>query len=197
MASYEKFPKSVIPGDLICPIFEAVEEDNKQIVHHFVPGNGCKLEKFSIDGKRIDVIVSTLKGHVEVKEVIKLDLPEENKLDNSFHENSDEQNDKSDKDLPIKTNDRIVREFLVIVSNISKISSKYVDDQFSNNLPQEGDIVLARVTRISLQRINVEILAIETSPLPIDSGIGSNGTGFIAAGGGSGAATFSVSQASF
>ena len=73
---------------------------------------------------------------------------------------------------------------------------KRQNNDFANNLPKEGDIVLTRVTRLSLQRANVEILAVEYKPSPIDSGVGSNGTGIVAAGGGSGAATFSVSQAS-
>lgn len=71
-----------------------------------------------------------------------------------------------------------------------------MDDNFANNLPKEGDIVLTRVTRISLQRANVEILAVENANVPVDSGVGSNGSGIVAAGGGSGAATFSVSQVS-
>lgn len=66
-------------------------------------------------------------------------------------------------------------------------TSKGANNDFANNLPKEGDIVLTRVTRLSLQRANVEILAVEDKPSPIDSGVGSNGMGIIAAGGGSGA----------
>nr|CAI6413506.1 CMF_HP1_G0006580.mRNA.1.CDS.1 [Saccharomyces cerevisiae] len=59
---------------------------------------------------------------------------------------------------------------------------------------KEGDIVLTRVTRLSLQRANVEILAVgrETiSKLIGPSAVMDRGT-VSAAGGGSGAATFSV-----
>ncbi|CDO94107.1 unnamed protein product [Kluyveromyces dobzhanskii CBS 2104] len=156
-------------------------------------GTGCKQEQFKVERTTIDALVATLKGSVSVKELptdtTNIAKDEESENSEVDHQDSTEANESSG-------NGRIVKRFTVSVSNPSKLSSTFVDDQFINNLPQEGDIVLARVTRISLQRVTVEILAVENTPLPIDSGVGTNGTGIIAACGGSGASNFSVSQAS-
>lgn len=63
-------------------------------------------------------------------------------------------------------------------------------------LPREKDIVLCRVVKISLQRANVEIIALENENLPVDSGVGTNGHSVVGVNGGSGGATFTVSQGS-
>ncbi|CAH01033.1 exosome non-catalytic core subunit CSL4 [Kluyveromyces lactis] len=194
MKPFKNFPQTVIPGDLICPIFD-VDDDNKQeVVIRFLTGTGCKQENFRVNGKNVDIIVATLKGSVSVEEV-PADIIEDDDQEDSENTTFVESHETTGGDAS-SGNSRVIKSFKVSVSNPSKFASKYVDDQFVNNLPQEGDIVLARVTRISLQRITVEILAVENSPLPIDSGVGSNGTGIIAAAGGSGASTFSVSQVS-
>lgn len=185
----ENFPEVVIPGDLICPLFRSRNLDGVNIVEKYIPKSGCTAQKFEVSGKSIDVLVSTLKGTVEVKEV-KTDFITSNE---SLTEVKEETSQPKSEQLDENTK---IREFEISVTKKSKIPGRYVDEQFSIRLPQEGAIVLARVTRISLQRINVEIIAVENGTLPVDSGVGSNGTGFIAPGGGAGAATFSVSQAS-
>ncbi|CCK70751.1 exosome non-catalytic core subunit CSL4 KNAG_0F00820 [Huiozyma naganishii CBS 8797] len=63
-------------------------------------------------------------------------------------------------------------------------------------LPKEGDIVLCRVIRLSLQRANVEIIGFQNKTIPIDGGTGSNGNAIVGVNGGSGGATFSMSQSS-
>lgn len=70
----------------------------------------------------------------------------------------------------------------------------------TNHSPKEGDVVLARVTRLSLKQAYVEILAVEGSGNVLsDSGIGANGNGAkgtIAVCGGNGGGTFSLHQGS-
>lgn len=65
----------------------------------------------------------------------------------------------------------------------------------SGRLPQEGDRVLVRVVRLSLKQAYVEIVALEGSgTVPVDSGIGSNGSGVVSAGGGSGGLSLHASD---
>ncbi|BAO41276.1 exosome complex component CSL4 [Kluyveromyces marxianus] len=190
----ENIPEKAIPGDLICPLFESSNDTNQEIIYRFIPGHGCKTQQFEMNSQRIDAIVATLKGPIVVEPIEKESssdsqdlLTNGNESETTFSENVPSE---------IEKEGRIIKQFLVSISNSNMHSSKFTDDQFINNLPREGDVVLARVTRINLQRITVDILAVETTPLPIDSGIGSNGSGITAPGGGSGAATFSISQAS-
>lgn len=159
-----------------------------------MPGPGTKLIQYEHNGRTLEAITATLVGTVKCEEEKKTDQEEE-------REGTD-QSTEEEKSVDASPNDvtrRTVKNILVSVlpgTEKGRKTNKYANNDFANNLPKEGDIVLTRVTRLSLQRANVEILAVEDKPSPIDSGIGSNGSGIVAAGGGSGAATFSVSQAS-
>lgn len=185
MASKLPIDQTVYPGDLVCPEYGTELANDQEIVYRYSAGRGCSLQEYHHNNRTIDVIVATVVGVVESEEI----TPESEDL-------SEEQKEKENTD----GSGRIVKYIEVRVVPIPKDldldPKKKKDNSFANNLPKEGDIVLARVTRISLQRANVEILAVEGSPVPIDSGVGSNGAGKVAPGGGSGAATFSVSQAS-
>jgi exosome complex component CSL4 len=88
-------------------------------------------------------------------------------------------------------------EKVVRISVIPPGTEQTQQTRITNILPKEGDIVLTRVTRLSLKQAYVEILAVEGSGNVLsDSGIGANGHGTVAACGGSGGATFSLHQGS-
>lgn len=168
-------PERAIPSQPLCPQY-VTEGD---VITKYVAGEGCKLVHYdSID---LDVIVSTKIGAVSTQEIIAdaeskdIDM-EENTSSKDKDNNSNNGNDEGDN---VK---------LVTVSVGEDKNSK------SNLLPQECDIVICRVTRISLQRANVEIIGFQNDPLPIDGGIGTNGTTQIGINGGSGGLTFSMSQ---
>lgn len=188
MTSKLPIDQTVIPGDLICPEYGAEVTNDQEIVYRYSAGRGCSLQRYHHNNRTIDVIVATVVGIVESNEITP--DPEE----------SQPSEEKKQVEESTDGSGRVVKYIEIGVVPIPKDldfeMKQKKDNSFANNLPKEGDIVLARVTRISLQRANVEILAVEGNPVPIDSGIGSNGAGKVAPGGGSGAATFSVSQAS-
>lgn len=179
-------PDTVFPGQLICPEHDSIEKDEKSIVYRFLSGRGTMLQNYINNGTDLNAISATLIGSVSIKE--------EASESPIVNETKDEINS-PEKDEVLSG--RIIKNITVsVVPKHSKIENNSLSNDFANNLPKEGDVVLTRVTRISLQRANVEILAVENQAIPVDSGIGSNGTGVTAAQGGSGAATFSIAQAS-
>lgn len=193
------FPETVFPGQLICPEYDTERQNDVDVVYRYICGHGTKLLDYKYNGMSIKAITATLLGDVSVEEVKEGTQDDESESNGEETEKDKEiDNDSNNEETPTDSKiDRIVKTVKVSVIQETKSSKKsLVDDNFANNLPKEGDIVLTRVTRISLQRANVEILAVENANVPVDSGVGSNGSGIVAAGGGSGAATFSVSQVS-
>lgn len=179
------FPEAVFPGQLLCPEYDIKQQDGQDIVYKFVSGQGTKLQSYSYNNKTVNAITATLLGDVACVELGP-------SLSNS---DQDVPRDKSHADENVS--ERVAKVVSISVLKREDFPTKReVNDDFANNLPKEGDIVLTRVTRISLQRANVEILAVENQTVPVDSGVGSNGSGVLSVGGGSGAATFSISQAS-
>ncbi|KAL3233871.1 Exosome complex component CSL4 [Nakaseomyces bracarensis] len=187
MTSKLPIGKSMYPGDLICPEYGVEVNEDQEIVYRYTAGRGCSLQEYHQNGRSISVIVATVVGVVESEEI----TPESEEV-----QSSEERKEKTTTDGAGRIVKYIEIRVLPIPTDLGLNPKQTKDNSFANNLPKEGDIVLARVTRISLQRANVEILAVEDKPVPIDSGVGSNGSGKVAPGGGSGAATFSVSQAS-
>lgn len=175
----------VFPGYLICPAYDVRQEDGREIVYKFICGQGSQTINYKFQGKDIKALTATLLGRLRA-EVVESSEKEENE------ETPSERNPSSS-----SPSGRLIKSVKVsVLQNEQLVQDVKVKEDFANNLPKENDIVLARVTRISSQRANVEILAVENRTVPKDSGIGSNGSGVVATGGGSGAATFSVSQAS-
>ncbi|AQZ14608.1 CSL4 (YNL232W) [Zygosaccharomyces parabailii] len=172
-------PQVVFPGYLICPDYDVKQENEIELVYKFVCGRGAQVMNYSYEGKDIKALSATLLGNVKIEEL----------KPSNGGENKEIQDDKSQQ--------RITKIIKVSVLQHNQIEEEMnVKENFTDNLPKEGDIVLGRVTRISLQRANLEILAVENHTVPTDSGVGSNGSGVVAPGGGSGAATFSVSHVS-
>lgn len=175
----------VFPGQLICPEVEVKQQANNDIIYQFVSGPGTQVQEYQYEGTKIKAIAATLVGNVTFNNV---QSPSTDAEEDSSTEKEQPEGDTRDR--------TVIRVEVSVSQNDNKQENSHVNDDFANNLPKEGDIVLTRVTRISLQRANVEILAVENQPVSIDSGVGSNGAGIVAAQGGSGAATFSIAQAS-
>ncbi|CCE66332.1 hypothetical protein TPHA_0P01750 [Tetrapisispora phaffii CBS 4417] len=181
-----KFPESVIPGQLLCPAFDIKEENDKSIVYEYIAGPGTRLQKHNLNGTVVNIINSTLVGTVKIEEDFKMDSSNLDELNETAEDEKNHSNNGT----------REIKKIKVSVVHKRNNTSSEVDNELTNNLPKEGDIVLAKVTRITLQNVSLEILAVENSPVPIDSGVGSNGHGVVAAGAGSGSASYSVSQTS-
>lgn len=156
--------KYYLPGQYITPTYKLGEEDNSNIVEKYIPGKGATISEIEVseDGKTIPVIVSTLLGRLLIKQ-IKDPKPAE---------------EANAKDKPT------IKNFLVSVvpktnsyiEYAREIESNESVDSVSINLPQEGDIVLVRVTRLNLKQAFVEILSVEGFGNVIkDSGLGSIG----------------------
>ncbi|AAS50572.1 ABL199Wp [Eremothecium gossypii ATCC 10895] len=183
-----KLPKDVYPGHLICPIYHGVEENGTEFVYQFIPGPGTVQQQYTINGQQIDAIAATLLGKVKLRE-------ETNALDGSESAKPDAEADpKAENTTEASQGRRVVKKMLVSVSKRASEEDlgSSVDTDFANHLPKEGDVVLTRVTRITLQRANVEILAVENTNSPIDYGVGSKGSGIVASNGGN--TGFSMSQ---
>ncbi|SCV00031.1 LAME_0G07074g1_1 [Lachancea meyersii CBS 8951] len=193
MAFHTKSYETLYPGQLICPTFELGEkkEETQEIIR-YVAGNGVAEEDYEVKGHTMRALTATVLGDVSFVEEQAKQIPTE-----AEHTKDEKEKDllKEEKKEEITADSNPERTFFVTVTD-AKAAKKDVNEDFANNLPREGSVVLARITRISSQRANVEILALENKALPVDSGVGSNGSGVTAPGGGSAAATLSISQAS-
>lgn len=179
-----EIPSFTVPGQPICPYLKSTNDP--KLIHKFEPGNGAILQEVEVNNKISSIVSATLVGKVKVEEV-----PDKKE------EAEEDKEDPKDNDLQVK---RFEVSVIPTSSNdyddYGKTSTE-TDSNFATNLPKEGDIVITRVTKLNLKQAFVEILAVEgAGNVLTDSGIGSNGHGVIAAGGGSGASTFSIHQAS-
>ncbi|CCH45686.1 Exosome complex component CSL4 [Wickerhamomyces ciferrii] len=188
-----EIPSFTVPGQPLCPTLQKTKDP--KLVHKFEPGNGAILQQVEINNKKTSIISSTLVGKVQIEEILEdeketTDGQDEEESKNSQKEDNEEYNIKKFKISVIPNLKNQYNEF-------DFINKETTNTNFATNLPKEGDIVLSRVTKLNLKQAFVEILAVEGSGNVLtDSGIGSNGHGIIAPGGGSGAATFSIHQAS-
>lgn len=181
-----EIPSFIIPGQPICPSLKRTKDP--KVIHKFEPGNGAILQEVELDNNKSSIISATLVGKVQIDEIIEVKS-----------EDNEEETEGQQKPQKTNPNELEVKRFKVSV--IPTSSNDYddyaTDSNFATNLPKEGDIVITRVTKLNLRQAFVEILAVEGAGNVLsDSGIGSNGHGVIAPGGGSGAATFSIHQAS-
>ncbi|CEP63193.1 exosome non-catalytic core subunit CSL4 LALA0_S07e04566g [Lachancea lanzarotensis] len=199
MAFHAKNYPVAYPGQLLCPTFELGEKtETFQEIIRYVPGNGVTDEEYEVNGQKMRALTATVLGEVRFLEQVLQTVPtdeDQSKDEKDIGASKAElEQGKEEQEEEDKGEDNPEKVFIVTVAD-SNLAGKHVTEDFANNLPREGSIVLARITRISSQRANVEILALENKTIPVDSGVGSNGAGVTAPGGGSAAATLSVSQA--
>lgn len=173
--------KYVIPGQYITPTYELTETSGDvQTVKKYIPGKGATINQIEIDSgnmKTIPVIVSTLLGQLIVQEVLNTKISEEDQEEQEGEKQISE-DDKINKDniktylisvIP-KTNSYIEFEKEIELKDNSSL------DSISINLPQEGDIVLVRITKLNPRQAFSEILSVEGHGNVVkDSGLGSLG----------------------
>ncbi|KAK6462157.1 5 exonuclease subunit ski4 [Scheffersomyces coipomensis] len=165
--------KVVIPGQYITPTYKLQTESN--VIEKYISGKGTTITPIQIadQSKVVSVITASILGKVYVNE-IQSTKPEE-ETDGKDKDDEEEEQQK-------------VKTYLVVV--IPK-SSSYINFQknhqqelkhlvdsnsISINLPTENDIVLVKVTKITLKQIYCEILTVENGDNVLkDGGIGVNG----------------------
>lgn len=160
--------KFAIPGQYIIPTHKAAGE---KVVEKYVPGKGTTISSIDVEGdqvKSIPVIVATVIGKIVIKEIV-----------NDVKEAEDDEGGTKNNDIKIKN-------FVVSVIPKSNTYMQYHEEvgeqavpeggNISINLPQEGDIVLARITRLNPRQAFCEILTVEGHGNVLnDSGLGANG----------------------
>lgn len=158
-----EIPTFSVPGQYLTPEYQTGVDGGK--LKKFEAGNGVFVQKVQIKNENLNVLSATLLGKVIVDKV------EEDA------EVSDVSDDNDKKEKPAKAAGPEVEKYRVsVISKDSESSSVNTDSDFATNLPKDGDIVLTRVTKLSLKQAYVEILAIEgVGNVLTDSGIGSNG----------------------
>lgn len=177
--------KLVVPGQYITPKRNLVSDkqhQNKPVT--YLAGSGTVVNPIEVDGKSLSVICATIVGRTHFVQVNKDELEGEDT----------EEKQKKDKELTyivnvVPKNQYIPTDEKASEANLSSTTTTTVSS--SINLPQENDIVLVRITRISQKQANCEIISLESksnsnsnsnSSAPqkggnilSDSGAGSNG----------------------
>lgn len=140
-----KLPKVALPGQ---PIVPKLDQGSSGESINYVSGPGTTFEKFTLkDGTAVTILTATVLGNVSRQEIT-------------------------------STKDSTKRYLVSVGKNLgdlpSVIDEKEVPTTANSNIPQEGDYVLARISKLSLRQANVEILVIEGKGTILkDSGIGS------------------------
>lgn len=140
--------KKVLPGQYLAPQYKAVGDS----IERYIPGKGATVSRIEVDTnemKSIPVVVATTLGQLFIQEI------------------------PSEKD----------KQFLVSVVRDHNAYLEYQGDiselpqlSISINLPQEGDIVLVRITKLNPRQAFSEILSVEGHGNVLqDLGIGSTG----------------------
>lgn len=141
------YPAKVLPGQPILPIYQPTDT-SKSI--KYIAGENVRLETIQFNNQKIPTLVSTALGRVEITD----------NINNNSISNTEGTEEKKIDDKNAK-----------IVSVISKKDFRYNtgnDNQqydascknFKAVTPKVNDIVLARITKLSHVRINVEILSV-------------------------------------
>lgn len=173
--------KFAIPGQYIIPTHKVAVE---KVVEKYVPGKGTTISSIDVEAdqvKSIPVIVATIIGKIVIREIV-------------VNDKEDEKDEADSKDRDIK-----IKNFVVNVIPKSNAYMQYQEEvgeeaipevgNISINLPQEGDVVLARITRLNPRQAFCEILTVEGHGNVLnDSGLGANGENAhrsVPAGGGS------------
>lgn len=160
--------KFAIPGQYILPSHKVSGEKE---VEKYVPGKGTTTTTIEVEQdqvKSISVIVATVVGRIVIKEI-----------ENNEKDNEEDKDGKEEPDIKIK-------KFVVSVVPKSNTYTEYQEEfedktvaeagNISINLPQEGDIVLARITRLNPRQAFCEILTVEGHGNVLnDAGLGANG----------------------
>lgn len=135
-------PEKVLPGQPILPIYEPTET-SKSI--KYIAGDNVRLETIAFDNQNIPTLISTAIGRVEIRDHIN-------------------EEDEEGVDVPVTPGGNTK-----VVSVIHFKDPRYKSEVQFNDIncknykavtPQVNDLILARVTKLTHLRINVEILSV-------------------------------------
>ncbi|XBW36709.1 hypothetical protein QEN19_002284 [Hanseniaspora menglaensis] len=183
----------VYPGDILAPIYDIPNDaddndDQKPVLTVFHDGNGTHIDDYVFNNIKNKVIMSSRRGYIKITEYIPPKIS--SLLDPS-----------QGQDIPLNNNQNIdkvenkkkIIEYCVNVFPHSQTPE--VNEDLQVNLPKEGDIVLAKITKINTSaKAILEILALEKTTITKDSAIGSNGSFISSTTGGTSQLTYSISK---
>lgn len=137
MAEIPQYPEKVLPGQPILPIYKPTEKSESI---KFLPGENVRLESIKFDNQNIPTLVSTTLGYVDITD------------------------DAGGAQLDSSTSTSYNVKIVSVIARKEKLSLNHINDikcrSYKAVTPQVGDIVLARVNKITHQRVNVEILSV-------------------------------------
>ncbi|KAF5098983.1 hypothetical protein D0Z00_001849 [Geotrichum galactomycetum] len=164
MSSATAIPGYVVPGQIICPLIDK----KNGITRKYIAGHGVTLTeiKNNSDAAAIAALTATVVGKVAIRDVSGV-------TDTAANTTTTPATPKKlvfevsieDKFQSITRNSNFADQAITKVTRVS-----------SAPLPEVGDVVLARVTKLTLKQAHVEILVVEAAgPVAADPGVGVNG----------------------
>lgn len=160
MSSATAIPGYVVPGQIICPLIDK----KNGITRKYIAGHGVTLteikNKTDTSAGSIAALTATVVGKVAIRDVTGATSTDANVPKKLMFEVSIE-----DKFQSITRGSNLADQAITKVTRVS-----------SAPLPEVGDVVLARVTKLTLKQAHVEILVVESAgPVTADPGVGVNG----------------------
>lgn len=128
-----KLPTTALPGQAIVPIL--LKTKNAK----YLAGNNCRIETIELNGSEIPSIVSSIVGNVKITKSDSKDKYDSYTVDVISKHDPTSQN-KQSKSMEIRYGIR-----------------------YASVSPKLNDLVLARVTKVLIDRINMEIISIDNS----------------------------------
>lgn len=150
-------PGYVLPGQIICPIFEKINTDSGITIRKFIPGNGVGLSQE--DTSNTVVLRANKLGKVGLAQVAEEEKSEESE---------GTVKPKSGKGPKIATFKVFINDRFTLCSagpkpKSGEVQASPVVTQSVPILPTIGSVVLARVTKLTLRQANVEIISIQST----------------------------------
>lgn len=160
MSSATAIPGYVVPGQIICPLIDK----KNGITRKYIAGHGVTLTEIKnntdTSAGSIAALTATVVGKVAIRDVTGATSTDANVPKKLMFEVSIE-----DKFQSITRGSDLADQAITKVTRVS-----------SAPLPEVGDVVLARVTKLTLKQAHVEILVVESAgPVTADPGVGVNG----------------------
>ena len=160
MSSATAIPGYVVPGQIICPLIDK----KNGITRKYIAGHGVTLTEIKnntdTSAGSIAALTATVVGKVAIRDVTGATSTDANVPKKLMFEVSIE-----DKFQSITRGSNLADQAITKVTRVS-----------SAPLPEVGDVVLARVTKLTLKQAHVEILVVESvGPVTADPGVGVNG----------------------
>ncbi|KAF5105096.1 hypothetical protein DV451_000012 [Geotrichum candidum] len=160
MSSATAIPGYVVPGQIICPLIDK----KNGITRKYIAGHGVTLTEIKnntdTSAGSIAALTATVVGKVAIRDVTGATSTDANVPKKLMFEVSIE-----DKFQSITRGSNLADQAITKVTRVS-----------SAPLPEVGDVVLARVTKLTLKQAHVEILVVESAgPVTADPGVGVNG----------------------